>query len=113
MSSTTSTPRNSFNLLEVLEFGAFLRQAKYCEVDADSPREILREIAGLGGEAVATANGNGNVPPWIPSLTPRHSGATGERFCTSYSWATTVAGVMSGTAVGGIQKWKDDDVHCR
>jgi alkylation response protein AidB-like acyl-CoA dehydrogenase len=100
-----------FNLFEVFGRGDVLGSGPYSEVDADTAREMLKEVARLSENELAASftEGDRNPPVYDPET---HSVAMPEAFKKSYQayidsgfWGVDVPGELDGTVVPPSLKW--------
>ncbi|WP_411286021.1 acyl-CoA dehydrogenase [Lapillicoccus sp.] len=100
-----------FNLFEVFGRGDVLGQGPYGEVDADTAREMLREVARLAEHELADSllDSDRNPPVFDPMT---HSVTMPESFRKSYRaytdsgfWAVDIPAELGGTVVPPSLKW--------
>ena len=100
-----------FNLFEVFGRGDVLGQGPYGEVDADTAREMLREVARLAEHDLADSllDSDRNPPVFDPAT---HSVTMPESFKKSYRayldsgfWAVDIPAELGGTVVPPSLKW--------
>jgi len=100
-----------FNLFEVFGRGDVLGQGPYGEVDADTAREMLREVARLAEHELADSllDSDRNPPVFDPAT---HSVTMPESFKKSYRaytdsgfWAVDIPAELGGTVVPPSLKW--------
>ena len=100
-----------FNLFEVFGRGDVLGQGPYGEVDADTAREMLREVARLAEHDLADSllDSDRNPPVFDPAT---HSVTLPESFKKSYRayldsgfWAVDIPAELGGTVVPPSLKW--------
>jgi len=100
-----------FNLFEVFGRGDVLGQGPYGEVDSDTAREMLREVARLAEHELADSllDSDRNPPVFDPAT---HSVTMPESFKKSYRaytdsgfWAVDIPAELGGTVVPPSLKW--------
>src|SRR6478609_1366660 len=100
-----------FNLFEVFGRGEVLGHGPYAEVDADTAREMLKEVSRLAETELAEsfADADRNPPVYDPAT---YSVTMPESFAKSYQayidsgfWAVDVPGELDGTVAPPSLKW--------
>jgi alkylation response protein AidB-like acyl-CoA dehydrogenase len=100
-----------FNLFEVFGRAAVLGQGPYADVDADTAREMLHQVARLAENELADSllDSDRNPPVFDPAT---HSVAIPESFKKSYQayldsefWSVDIPGELGGTVVPPSLKW--------
>jgi alkylation response protein AidB-like acyl-CoA dehydrogenase len=100
-----------FNLFEVFGRGSVLGQGPYADVDTDTAREMLRQVARLAENELAESllDSDRNPPVFDPAT---HSVTIPESFKKSYRayldsefWGVDIPGELGGTVVPPSLKW--------
>jgi alkylation response protein AidB-like acyl-CoA dehydrogenase len=100
-----------FNLFEVFGRGEVLGHGPYAEVDADTAREMLKEVSRLAETELAEsfADADRNPPVYDPatySVTmPKSFAKSYQAYIDSGFWAVDVPGELDGTVVPPSLKW--------
>jgi alkylation response protein AidB-like acyl-CoA dehydrogenase len=100
-----------FNLFEVFGRGEVLGHGPYAEVDADTAREMLKEVSRLAEHELAEsfADADRNPPVYDPTTfsvrMPESFKKSYQAYVDSGFWAVDVPGELDGTVVPPSLKW--------